>query len=162
MRCECCDDDGRSRAMLMVCLIFYPPRSPSRRGRRYFPHFRYAACALFFLLTLPLPLIAAGRCIISIVLNSLLHRHDNLYLSSQLWVWPCGALLFPFNHCLSLGLKASHHHAHLLLNKGQAHNYLESFLCRCHHRDRRRWERWACPIVRDCLLSTRQATLRIV
>ena len=161
MRFEYCDDDGRSRAMLMVCLIFYPPRSPSRRGRRYFPHFRYADCALFFL-TLPLPLIAAGRCIISIVLNSLLHRHDNLYLSSQLWVWPCGALLVPFNHCLSARLKSSHHHAHLLLNKGQAHNCLESFLCRCHHRDRRRWERWACPIVRNCPLSTRQATLRIV
>ena len=147
----------------MVCHIFSPPCSPSRRGRRYFPHFRYAACALFFL-TLPLPLIAAGRCIISIVLNSLLHRHDNLYLSSQLWatkLWPCGALLFPFNHSLSLGLKSSHRLAPLLLNKGQAHNYLESFQCRCHHRDRRRWER-ACPIARDCPLSTRQATLRIV
>lgn len=162
MRCECCDDDGRSRAMLMVCLIFYPPRSPSRRGRRYFPHFRYAACALFFL-TLPLPLIAAGRCIISIVLNSLLHRHDNLYLSSQLWVWPCGALLFPFaiNHSQSRAdILAS---PRIFAAEQRAtHNRLESFLCHCHHRDRRRWERWACPIVRDCPPSTRQATLRIV
>ena len=81
----------------MVCLIFFSPLvhlfveggdvSRTVDTQLSPPFFSYFPPPL---------LVAAGRCIISIVLNSLLHRHDNLYLSSRLWaakLWPCGALI---------------------------------------------------------------------